>query len=161
MSHQLGECQKKAWGLLLLSHSAATRKIDAALRSEGLPSLEVYDVLLALEDAPDRRMRMVDLAEAVIFSPSGLTRLIDRMEATGLVERRACPGDRRAIHVQITDKGLKAREGAWPAYSALIQEHFGRFLTDIQARNIAEGLSHVEVSMRRCPESDGAASVKV
>ncbi|HRK21498.1 MAG TPA: MarR family transcriptional regulator [Fimbriimonadaceae bacterium] len=147
---KLGECQKKAWGLLLLSHSATTRKIDAALRSEGLPSLEVYDVLLALEDAPERRMRMVDLAEAVVFSPSGLTRLIDRMVAQNFVERIACVHDRRAIYVHLTDAGLRARKQAWPRYAELIQEHFGQFLTDAEARDVAEGLSRVEVSRRHC-----------
>jgi len=151
MSYGLGDDQKKAWSLLLLSHSAATRKIDAALRSEGLPSLEVYDVLLALEDAPERRMRMVDLAEAVIFSPSGLTRLIDRMEKSGLVERKACPGDRRAIHVQLTGAGLKKRETSWPRYAALIQEHFGRFLSDDAAKGVVRGLGQIELTARKCP----------
>lgn len=152
MAHGLGERQKEAWVLLLLSHSAATRKIDSALRSEGLPSLEVYDVLLALEDAPDRRMRMVDLADAVLFSPSGLTRLIDRMEKTGLVERKACPGDRRAILVQLTELGLKTRETSWPRYASLIQEHFGRFLTDEAANGVVRGLSQVERQSRKCPD---------
>lgn len=152
MKHVLAENHKRAWAALLLSHSAATRKIDAAMRAEGWPSLEVYDVLLALEDAPERRMRMVDLAEAVVFSPSGLTRLIDRMEAAGFVKRVACPGDRRAIHVQITPKGLTTRERSWHRYSELIQEHFGRFLTDRDARNVAEGLRKVETSRRGCPE---------
>lgn len=156
MPEILAECQKRAWGALLVAHAAAHRAIDAALRSEGLPSLEVYDVLLALEDAPQQRLRMVDLAEAVIYSPSGLTRLIDRMEKNGLVARHACPSDRRAIHVAITPEGLAAREGAWPRYSRLIQEHFGKYLTDGEARNVAESLHKViggEKFRRRCPDS--------
>lgn len=143
----------------MLAHSTATRTIDAALRAEGLPSLEVYDVLLALEDAPGRRMRMVDLAEAVVFSPSGLTRLIDRMEAAGLVSRQACPGDRRAVHIVLNPEGLKARESAWPRYAELIQTHFAQHLTLQEAAQIAEGLFKVvggEKMRRRCPSTEAA-----
>ncbi len=141
---------------LLLAHSAVHRVIDGALRAEGLASLEVYDVLLALEEAPGHVMRMGDLADAVIYSPSGLTRLIDRMERSGLVARKACPGDRRAVHIALTSEGRKAREGTWPRYAALIQEHFGRFLSDEEARGVAGALAKVEGVpglRRRCPSS--------
>lgn len=156
MPDLLAECQKRAWGAVLVAHAAAHRAIDAALRAEGLPSLEVYDVLLALEDAPEQRMRMVDLAEAVIYSPSGLTRLIDRMEKQGLVARHACPRDRRAIHVALTPQGLAAREGAWPQYAKLIQKHFGQYLSDGEAQGVASALQKViggEKFRRRCPEA--------
>lgn len=150
----LGDLQKKAWGALLVAHATLTRKLDAALRHRGLPSLEVYDVLLALEDAPNRRMRMVDLAEAVVFSPSGLTRLIDRMQTAGLVERHACPSDRRAIHVAITERGLKTRAESWPAYAELVEEHFGCHLSDEEADGVGRALGRFRSGRANCEEPE-------
>lgn len=150
----LGEPQKRAWGALLVAHATLTRKLDAALRQRGLPSLEVYDVLLALEDAPGRRMRMVDLAEAVVFSPSGLTRLIDRMQTAGLVERHACPNDRRAIHVGITECGLKTRAESWPAYAELVEEHFGCHLSNEEAECVGRALGRFRSGRLSCSDEE-------
>lgn len=140
MGRELGQSQKEAWGALLLGHAYLTRKIDKALVSQGLVSLQVYDVLLALEDCPGRRMRMTDLAEAVVFDPSSVTRLIDRLEKQGLVRREAHPTDGRSTYAALTDNGLKERERTWPSYRALIHEHFGRFFTDSAASKMASSI---------------------
>lgn len=150
---KLGRVQQEAWGHMLVAHSRLTKAIDAVLQAEGLPSLEVYDVLLALEDAPDRRLTMSDLADAVVFSRSGLTRLVDRLEQQGLVERAAHPRDRRSLFAVLTKKGLKTREQSWPRYSQLIQEHFGQFVDDDEAAAMTSALKRATLS-HVCSDQD-------
>lgn len=140
---ELSESSKNAWGALLVSHSVVTRQLDRQLQLEGFPSLEVYDVLLALEDAQDQKMRMCELANRVIFSPSGLTRLVDRLEKAGFVRREAHPTDRRSLYAVLTEGGLAERERAWPRYRELIQQHFGQALSNSEADVIGQSLSRV------------------
>lgn len=128
MRKQLGQQQKEAWGALLLGHAALTRRIDRAMVQEGFLTLQVYDVLLALEDAPKGRLRMSDLASYLVFDASSLTRLIDRLERAGYVRREAHPTDRRSVFAVITPNGLEARLHSWPRYRELIQEHFGQYV---------------------------------
>lgn len=141
MGKGIGQAQKEAWGALLLAHAALTRAIDRQLVSEGYLSLQVYDVLLALEDAPDQRMRMSDLANCVVFDQSSLTRLIDRLEKKGYVRREGHPTDRRSIFAVLTHEGLEARKTSWPRYSELLQEHFGRHLNESAAHHLSSALN--------------------
>jgi len=136
MAQKLGVAQKAAFGGWLLVHAKATRSINSQLELEGLIPFELYDVLLALEEAPEHRLRMSELADAVVFSPSGLTRLVDRLERMGFVQREPHPTDKRSFHAVITEQGLQARSDAWPRYSELIQEHFGAYLTLAEARTV-------------------------
>ncbi len=137
---KLGQAQKEAFGSLLVAHARLTKAIDAELTEVNLPTLEVYDVLLALEDAPGRKLTMSDLAEAVVFSRSGLTRLIDRLEAQGYVCREAHPKDRRSLYAVLTEKGLQTRKDAWQPYSEMIHRHFGRFVTNEEAHTMRSAL---------------------
>ena len=94
-----------AWRGLLRVHAGMTKALDAELvREHGLP-LSSYEVLLFLADAPDGRLRMSELAEGVLLSRSGLTRLVDRMERDGLLRRERCEDDARGYHALITEKG--------------------------------------------------------
>ena len=97
--------QLAAWRAFLRAHSTMLRRIGRDLEEAGLPPLSWYDVLAALRDAPERSLRQVELAERVLLSNSGLSRLLDRIEAKGLLERNSCPGDRRSFHVRLTDDG--------------------------------------------------------
>jgi DNA-binding MarR family transcriptional regulator len=86
-----------------------------------------------------------------------LTRLIDRMEAAGLVKRQACPGDRRAIHIVLTPQGLSTRQAAWPRYAELINLHFARYLSSAEAAQLGDSLFKVvggERLRRRCPAAE-------
>ena len=150
MKKELGQVQKEAWGALLVAHAALTRRMYKILVQEGFPSLQVYDVLLALEDAPNQRLRMSDLATYLVFDASSLTRLVDRLEKLGYVTRAAHPTDRRSVFACITEKGLQARIGAWPRYRELIQENFGQFLSDRLAGEVREAFT-------RARSLDGAA----
>lgn len=96
-----------AWAGFLRTHSALIQRLDAELRAEHGLALTSYDVLTQLAAAPDRRLRMSELAEAVLLTRSGLTRLVDRLERQGLVERRACPSDARSTFAALTDSGLE------------------------------------------------------
>ena len=97
-----------AWRGMLRVHAELTRALDAELtEAHGLP-LSSYEVLLFLSDAPDGRMRMSELADSVLLSRSGLTRLVDRLERAGLLERVQCNEDARGYFAQITPAGREA-----------------------------------------------------
>jgi len=143
MPTNLTEVHKQAWVAFLLSNAKIVREIDRRIGAAGVVDMASYDVLLQLEDAPDRRMKMTDLAEAVIFSKSGITRLVDRLEKDGLIERQSCPSDRRRVHAALTDKGLAERERAWPAYQQAIAELFAAHMSEKEAAEVARVLGRM------------------
>lgn len=109
---------------MLRVHSRLTRELDADLAAEhGLP-LSSYEVLLFLDDAPGGRLRMAMLADSVLLSPSGLTRLVDRLERAGLVIRESCPVDRRGFEAVITEAGRTALKEARPTHLSGVRERF-------------------------------------
>lgn len=138
---ELGQIQKEAWASVLLSAAIVRQKVARDLKAAGIMPLELYEVLLVLEEAQNQRLRMCELAEAAVLSPSGVTRLVDRLEQAGFVERGACPVDRRTIYARLTPAGRRAREEAWPAYREAIERHFGALLTDAEARAVRNALS--------------------
>lgn len=138
---ELGTAQKQAWVAFYVSHMVLSRKIESALDAAGQPSLEVYDVLLRLELADGHGLKMSELASQILYSRSGLTRLVDRLVKLGWIERMACPKDRRSIYARLTPAGLAAREAAWPVYRTAIQEHFGSQITDVEAKEITRVFS--------------------
>jgi DNA-binding MarR family transcriptional regulator len=133
-----------AWRALLRAHAAAVGRIerDLAASEPDLP-LTWYDVLVALVGAPERRLRLRELAEAVLLSRSGLTRLVDRLEAAGLLRREPDPTDRRGAFAVLTEAGYAALRRTWPRYARGIQEHFGRHLGEEEAAVLARALERV------------------
>lgn len=121
---KIPEEQLATWHAFLRAHSSMLRRISADLEEAELPPLPWYDVLAALRDAPDKRLRQVELAEQVLLSHSGLSRLLDRVEKAGLAERVTCPGDRRSFHVQLTAEGERMLAQMWPVYARGIAEDF-------------------------------------
>ncbi len=121
---KISEEELAAWRAFLRAHSTMLRRISNDLEDEGLPPLTWYDVLAALRDAPERSLRQVELAERVLLSNSGLSRLIDRIEKRGLVRRTACETDRRSFYVQLTDDGAEMLERMWPVYARGVGEDF-------------------------------------
>jgi len=116
--------QLAAWRAFLRAHSTMLRRIGRDLEEAALPPLSWYDVLAALRDAEERRLKQVELAERVLLSNSGLSRLVDRIERAGLVQRVRCPQDRRSFHVELTDSGSRMLERMWPVYMRGIAEDF-------------------------------------
>jgi DNA-binding MarR family transcriptional regulator len=91
--------------MFLRAHARVTRRLEADLLAEHDLPLASYDVLVQLVEAPERRLRMTELADRVLLSRSGLTRLVDRMERDGLVRREACNSDARGLFAVLTDEG--------------------------------------------------------
>jgi DNA-binding MarR family transcriptional regulator len=103
----------RAFVALVRAHAAATRRLSTQLSLDHGLTLSDYEVLLRLARAPDRRMRRVDLAEQVLLTASGITRLLDGLEQSGFVDRAACASDRRVVYAVLTDAGLtKLREAS-------------------------------------------------
>jgi DNA-binding MarR family transcriptional regulator len=116
------------WECLVRAHAGTMARLEAEMVSEQDLSLRWYEVLLHLARAPEGQMRMQDLAAVSLQSKSGLTRLVDRMEAAGLVIRQACPGDRRGVFAGITEAGRRRFKRAAPLHVRGIERHFGRHL---------------------------------
>jgi DNA-binding MarR family transcriptional regulator len=113
-----------AWRGFLRVHSALTKQLDAELMTAHGLSLSSYEVLLFLADSPEGRVRMSDLADSVLLSRSGLTRLVDRLERDGLVTRESCPADLRGFNALITDEGRKLFAAARRTHLAGVRERF-------------------------------------
>lgn len=146
-----------AWRGLLEAHAAITDLLERELEQErGLP-LSKFEVLLKLAEAPDGRMRMLELAQSVLLSKSGLSRLVDRMEEAELVRRERCPSDRRGAYAVLTDEGRRVLRRAAPVHLRGIQEHFASQIADDEARVLADALGRVAAaaredgSHRECP----------
>lgn len=126
---QLSPLELAAWRGFLRVHAALVRELDRELELEHDLPLTQYEVLLYLENAPDHRLRMSELASSVLLSQSGITRLVDRMEREGLVERVPCPYDRRGLWAIVTDAGRSRLAAARPTHLAGIRarflDHFG------------------------------------
>lgn len=139
----LSDVQFRAWRTFLEAHSRTIESLARELRDEKDLPLAWYDVLVQLSEAPDRRLRMQELAEAILLSKSGLTRLIDRMERDGLIARQACPADRRGTFAELTPAGSRRLEEAAPTHVRGVHEHFARLFDDDEAATLAALLSRV------------------
>lgn len=136
-NRQLNALELDAWRGFLRVHAALVRELDRELEARhGLP-LSQYEVLLYLDNAPDRRLRMSELASSVLLSQSGITRLVDRLERDGLVVRQPCPSDRRGLHARITDEGRRRLAEARPTHLAGIHETFLSHFDDDELRALA------------------------
>jgi len=133
-----------AWRGLLRTHAALTRALDAELlEAHGLP-LTSYEVLLFLADAPEGRMRMSELADGVLLSRSGLTRLVDRLARAGLLERVRCDEDARGWFAVITDKGRALFEQARETHLSGVRRLFLSRITDAERECFGEAFGRLE-----------------
>jgi DNA-binding MarR family transcriptional regulator len=122
-----------AWAGFLQAHAVLVGVLERDLfEQRGMP-LTWYEVLLRLMGEPQGAMRMQDLARSVLLSKSGVTRVVDRMEAAGLVERQHCAADRRGTYAAITAAGRAAFRKALPVHLTAIRERFGAHLSDEEA----------------------------
>lgn len=113
-----------AWRSFLRAHATITRVLESELLEEQDLSLAAYDVLVQLAEAPDRRLRMTELADAVLLSRSGVTRLVDRMERAGLVGRSRVACDGRGVAAELTEAGLQRLRVASRTHLAGVLRHF-------------------------------------
>ncbi len=137
---KLSETELRAWQALLHAHQQVTRTLDAELRAEHGISMADYDVLLRLARSPGRALRMTELAGRVMMSPSGLTRVVDRLVEAGLVRRDRVESDARVMLCLLTDQGRQVLRRASMTHLRGIREHFTGKLSQTQLRNVASGL---------------------
>jgi len=133
----------RAFIALLQAHAGATRTLSAQLLADHGLTINDYEVLLRLSRAPERQMRRVDLAEEVLLTASGITRLLDGLERAALVERASCPSDRRVVYAVITDAGLERLRAASGTHVAQIEQLFGSQLDGDELRSLVGLLQRV------------------
>lgn len=139
--------QMAAWRGFLTAHTRVTDELERELRErEDLP-LTVYDVLVQLSEADGHQLRMQELADRVLLSKSGLTRLIDRMERDGHVVRSPCPDDRRGTFATMTPAGYRVLRRTAPTHLAGVREHFIDVLTDEEAETMAGALARITAQL--------------
>ena len=120
--------QMGAWRAFLRTHAAVIKSLEMDLQDEhGLP-LTWYDIMVHLSEAPGHRLRHQELADSILLSRSGVTRLVDRMVEAGLVRRESSPEDRRASYVVMTEQGRRKLDSAAPGHLRGIVKHFTRHL---------------------------------
>lgn len=127
----------RAWQSFLRAHARVVRELERELQAEQQLPLTDYDVLVQLSAADQRRLRMSELADRLLLSRSGVTRLVDRLVAAGLVERVTCDVDRRGQWAQLTDAGYERLRRATPTHLRGVARHFldrlsGRELGELQ-----------------------------
>ena len=130
------EMEMDAWAGFLRAHATLVRELDDELTREHDLPLSSYDVLVQLASAPDGAMRMSQLADAVLLSRSGLSRLVARLVDQGLVERRECASDGRGAMATLSDRGRKRLEDARETHRSGVRERFLSRLSDAQQRQL-------------------------
>jgi DNA-binding MarR family transcriptional regulator len=140
MTERLSELELHAWQALLHAHHEIVNTLDAELRAEHGLTFGDYDVLLRLARAPERRLRMSELARRVMISPSGLTRAVDRMVSAGLVVRERDESDARVVLAMLTEQGRDAVKRAARTHLRGVREHFTGRLSEAQLRQVATAL---------------------
>ena len=143
---QITDTKLAALRSLLRARTTLVDRLETALRADDLPPLAWYDVLCALDEADEHGLRPRDLGYAVAHTPSGLTRLLDRIVAAGLVERTVCPSDRRGFSVTLTQSGRDTLEMMRPVYLREVEAGFASLLTADEAKVLAEVLERVSTS---------------
>jgi DNA-binding MarR family transcriptional regulator len=113
-----------AWASFLRAHARVVRELEKELQAEQRLALTDYDVLVQLATADERRLRMSELADRLLLSRSGVTRLVDRLVAEGLVERATCDTDRRGQWAALTEAGVQRLRAASPTHLRGVAQHF-------------------------------------
>lgn len=139
MRQKLGTDQHQAWAILITKHSRVFRAIERELENKtGLLPLHFYDVLLALKNSPHRKLRLSEIADAIVTSRSALSRSVEKLAKLGLLKKEKDQIDGRGQYAEITQKGLSALAATWPFYEAAIQEHFGQHLTQDDSKQLVK-----------------------
>lgn len=132
--------EMQAWHAFIHAHTRVVRKLEAELEAEQGLTLPAYEVLAHLSEAPEGRLRMSELASYAVLTPSGLTRLVDKLARDGLVERARCATDARVVYAVITADGVERLERAYPTHLRGVREHLVDRLGPEQLKAIAEAL---------------------
>jgi DNA-binding MarR family transcriptional regulator len=141
-----GDEKVKLFALLIETNARLSRSLGAQLEGAcGLP-LAWFEVLLQLRQAPEGRLKMNVIADAIVHSTGGTTRLIDRLEEAGLVERQLCPSDRRAIHVAITERGNAKLDSAFDVHLEYLEENLTARLSSTERVTLTKLLTKLNAA---------------
>jgi MarR family 2-MHQ and catechol resistance regulon transcriptional repressor len=144
-----------ALGHLLGAHSTLTRQLSAQLVEQHGLTINEYEVLLLLSHEPDLRMRRIDLSREVRLSPSGVTRMLDRLEATGLVEKGGCKSDARVTYAVLTDAGMAKLHESSPDHFGAIERLLGERLDDEELASLVDLLGRLSDLDTDCSPGNG------
>lgn len=136
----------EAWGALTRTHAAVSQRLQEALAQGDFPPLPWYEVLATVAEAPDRRMRMGDLAEVLVITRGGLTKLVDRLVKAGLLERTFCESDRRVSYATLLPAGENVLAEMRPVIVGELEVAFAANLSVKQANELRETLDTVRSS---------------
>jgi DNA-binding MarR family transcriptional regulator len=136
----------EAWGALTRTHAAITGRLQEALAAADFPPLPWYEVLATLAEAPEQRMKMGDLAEALVITRGGLTKLVDRLIKAGLLERTFCETDRRVSYATLMPAGRDLLDEMRPVVIAELKSAFAAKLSAAEADALRETLERVRIS---------------
>lgn len=142
-NQRLSTPQIAVWRTFLTAQARAVARIESDLQQHDLIPLEWYDLLVAIQLAPDHRLRMMDVAKRLLLTRSNSTRLVDRLESAGLIERERLDGDRRGMAAVLTPAGRDAIRRAWPVYAQGIRRYFISRLSTEERRTVAAALVKV------------------
>jgi DNA-binding MarR family transcriptional regulator len=137
------DAELAVWRSFLRAHATVVRTLEAELAAETTLPLAWYDVLVQLVEAPGRRLRMTELADRVLLSRSGVTRLVDRMVRAGLVRRTPCEDDLRGTFAGITDEGFGALRAASPVHLRGIATHMTGLLDPAELAALGAAMEKV------------------
>jgi DNA-binding MarR family transcriptional regulator len=133
-----------AWVAFLRGHAALTRELNAQLVADHGLTMNDYEVLLRLSHAPDRRLKRVELAQSVLLTPSGITRLLDGLEEAGWVEKASCASDARITYAVLTEPGVDKLREAAASHLADIDRLFAAHFEDSELETLARLLGRID-----------------
>lgn len=136
----------EAWGALARTHAAVSQRLQEALAQGDFPPLPWYEVLAAVAEAPEQRLRMGDLAEALVITRGGLTKLVDRLVKAGLLERTFCESDRRVSYATLLPAGINMLEEMRPVIVGELELAFSANLSVEQANELRDKLELVRAT---------------
>jgi DNA-binding MarR family transcriptional regulator len=136
----------QAWGALTRTHAAVSQRLQEALAQGDFPPLPWYEVLATVAEAPEQRLRMGDLAEALVITRGGLTKLVDRLVKAGLLERTFCETDRRVSYATLLPAGFNMLEEMRPVIVGELEVAFAANLSVKQADDLRDNLDRVRGS---------------
>jgi DNA-binding MarR family transcriptional regulator len=145
----LNETEMAAWHALIRAQNRVVRRLESELEAEHGLTLPAYEVLAHLSEAPDLRLRMTELARHAVLTPSGLTRLVDKLVREGLVERQRCGADARVVYACLTPAGMTQLVSAYPTHIRGVREHFIDWLSPEQQAAVSEALADLAGACRQ------------
>jgi DNA-binding MarR family transcriptional regulator len=149
----LSDEEQQAWRTTLYTYMLLRRQMDRDLRPDGL-SLHDYEILVVLSEAPDKRLRMTELADATVQSRSRLSHQVTRMEARRLVRREECEGDKRGTWTVLTASGQETIERVAPHHVDSVRRHFLDRMTPTELQDMRVTCAPIEEYLRKIRDRD-------